>query len=105
MASEELTRRRFLGGTMALGAALAVGKSSGAEDVLSRDDIAKIISTIKDAEIRAGVEAAISKNLLPAATQSTYPGHFLITADGADYGGDTTWPGIDSWQMCGAYLL
>ena len=52
-----------------------------------------------------GVEAAIVKNLLPAATERCYPGHFTITADGKAFGGNTTWPGLDSWQMSGAYLL
>ena len=45
------------------------------------------------------------KNILPAATEKCYPGHFTITANGVDFGGDTTWPGLDSWQMGGAYLL
>lgn len=31
---------------------------------------------IADPEIRAGVRAAIEKNLLPAASQKQYPGHF-----------------------------
>ena len=51
------------------------------------------------------MEAAIVKNLLPPATEIPYPGHFNITADGQAYGGDSTWPGLDSWQMAGAYLL
>ena len=63
------------------------------------------VGRIADAEIRAGAEAAISKNLLSAATERAYPGHFTISADGNAYGGDTTWPGLDSWQMTGAYLL
>jgi hypothetical protein len=59
---------------------------------------------IKDIEIREGVAAAIEKNLIPAAGQREYPGHFTITADGGAYGSDSTWPGLDSWQMAGAYL-
>jgi hypothetical protein len=62
------------------------------------------IRRIADPEIRAGVEAAVHKNLLPAATERTYPGHFTINADGGGFGGDTTWPGLDSWQMIGPYL-
>ncbi|MCU0960874.1 MAG: hypothetical protein MUF48_12285 [Pirellulaceae bacterium] len=62
------------------------------------------VRSISDAEIRLGVEAAILRNLLPAATQRHYPGHFTISADGAAFGSDTTWPGLDSWQMTGAYL-
>lgn len=48
---------------------------------------------------------AIERNILPAATQAYYPGHFEITADGGAYGHGATWPGLDSWQMAGAYLL
>ena len=64
----------------------------------------ELAATIADAEIRAGVEAAVFKNLLPAATEQDYPGYFNICADGRAYGG-ATWPGLDSWQMAGAYLL
>jgi hypothetical protein len=42
---------------------------------------------------------------LPAATEKAYPGHFNVVADGSHYGGDHTWPGLDSWEMAGAYLL
>jgi hypothetical protein len=63
-----------------------------------------VVQKIADPGIRAGVEAAIAKNLLPAATEQLYPGSFNICADGAGYGG-ATWPGLDSWQMAGAYLL
>jgi hypothetical protein len=62
------------------------------------------IHRIGDTEIRAGVEAAVFKNLLPAATERVYPGHFTINADGGGYGSDSTWPGLDSWQMIGPYL-
>jgi hypothetical protein len=62
------------------------------------------IARIADPDIRAGVEAAVHKNLLPAATERAYPGHFTINADGGGYGSDTTWPGLDSWQMIGPYL-
>ncbi len=44
------------------------------------------------------------KNLIPAATERAYPGHFTINADGGGYGSDSTWPGLDSWQMIGPYL-
>src|SRR4051812_16823023 len=104
------SRRRFLSRTCAIGAA-AVSSSffSPRQEVRAdeppKDSVADLIRRIKDPEIRAGVDAAINKNLLPAATEAAYPGHFLITADGATYGGDTTWPGLDSWQMAGAYLL
>lgn len=63
------------------------------------------LNGIIDPEVRAGLDAAINKNLIPAATEQAYPGHFNISADGVAYGGNTTWPGLDSWQMAGAYLL
>jgi hypothetical protein len=66
---------------------------------------ASLASRIADAEIRAGVEAAITKTLDPAAAEKVYPGHFTVTADGRAYGADTTYPGLDYWQMAGAYLL
>ena len=62
------------------------------------------VRRIADPEIRAGVEAAVFKNLIPAATERVYPGHFTINADGGGYGNDSTWPGLDSWQMIGPYL-
>ena len=37
-------------------------------------------------------------------SRGSSPGHFSITADGAAFGADNTWPGLDSWQMAGAYL-
>lgn len=64
----------------------------------------ELVRRIAEPEIRAGVEAAVFKNLLPAATERVYPGHFTINADGGGYGSDSTWPGLDSWQMIGPYL-
>lgn len=55
--------------------------------------------------IREGVTAAIKQSLEPAATERAYPGHFTIVADGHWFGQENTWPGLDSWQMAGAYLL
>ncbi|MBS0663065.1 MAG: hypothetical protein JSR48_07350 [Verrucomicrobia bacterium] len=57
------------------------------------------------AVIRAGVTAAIRQTLEPAAVERAYPGHFTIVADGHWFGQENTWPGLDSWQMAGAYLL
>jgi hypothetical protein len=76
----------------------------GFADGSSRTSQEELARTIADPEIRAGVEAAVFKNILPAATESDYPGYFNISADGAAFGG-ATWPGLDSWQMAGAYLL
>ncbi len=63
------------------------------------------LDRIKDPIVRQGFKSAVDLNLGPAATQKVYPGHFCINADGGGYGNDSTWPGLDSWQMAGAYLL
>jgi hypothetical protein len=51
------------------------------------------------------VTTAIEGNILKAISERLYPGQFNITADGGAYGSDSTWPGLDSWQMAGAFLL
>lgn len=56
-------------------------------------------------ELSAALTAAVCKNLEPAATEQAYPGHFTIVADGHWFGAENTWPGLDSWQMAGAFLL
>src|SRR4051812_30750816 len=38
-------------------------------------------------------------------SRPAYPGHFTVTVDGRHFGSSTTWPGLDSWEMAGAYLL
>jgi len=93
-----LTRRTFLecSGVAAAGIVALRAPSQTPKTFVER---------IQDPEIRAGVEAAISKNLLPAAVEDAYPGFFNISADGGAYGDSATWPGLDSWQMAGAYLL
>ncbi len=60
---------------------------------------------INDELIREGIQQAISKTLLPALTEKAYSGHFTVTADGSSFGNENTWPGLDSWEMAGAYLL
>jgi len=55
--------------------------------------------------IVTGVRAAFEKTLYPALRERAYPGHFSVTADGKSYGTENTWPGLDSWQMAGAFLL
>ncbi|MCC6579690.1 MAG: hypothetical protein IT440_04560 [Phycisphaeraceae bacterium] len=68
-------------------------------------EIQRKIDAIGDPAIRAGVEAAVNKTLLTAATEKAYPGHYTVVANGKAYGEENTWPGLDSWQMAGAYLL
>ena len=104
-----LSRRAFIERSGAAGVGLAVAAWGLPSDPLQagespRDDLAPV-RKIADADIRAGVEAAIVRNLIPAATEQAYPGYFNITADGNAYGGEATWPGLDSWQMAGAYLI
>ncbi|MGB7157175.1 MAG: hypothetical protein WBD40_03850 [Tepidisphaeraceae bacterium] len=60
---------------------------------------------IADPLIRAGVAAAVERTLLPAMSRPAYPGHFTVTVDGRHFGSESTWPGLDSWEMAGGYLL
>ena len=91
-------------GFAANSAAIAVNRRPLAAAITDVDG-SDLVRQIKDPEIRAGVDAAIQKNIVPAAMELAYPGHFWITADGEPYGRESTWPGLDSWQMAGAYLL
>jgi hypothetical protein len=104
-----LSRRGFLVRSGAVGIGLAAaGWRLSPGRLWAEQGVADWSATIRkiaDPEIRAGLEAAIVKNLIPPATEIYYPGHFNITANGRDFGGDSTWPGLDSWQMAGAYLL
>jgi hypothetical protein len=105
--STHLSRRRFLqrAGATGLGLASVAGLNSWLRGAEAPADGTDLVRRIADPEIRAGVEAAVFKNLIPAATERVYPGHFTINADGGGYGNDSTWPGLDSWQMVGPYLL
>ncbi len=104
------SRRVFL--ARSCGASLGVACAAGWNLLPRRSQAAEapvtgseVVRRVADPEIRGGVEAAIAKNLMPAAVERQYPGQFTINADGGGYGSDTTWPGLDSWQMTGAYLL
>ena len=104
-----ISRRAFLrrSGIASLGFASAGAWGLQANRLIAKEstpDALALIRGITDPEIRAGVEAAVFKNLIPAATERVYPGHFTINADGGGYGSDSTWPGLDSWQMIGPYL-
>src|SRR3954454_613247 len=103
-----LSRRSLLSLSAAAGLAAAGNIGLIANRVTAataQEDDSALVRRIKHPEIRAGVEAAIQKNISPAAVETAYPGYFFITADGSTYGSDMTWPGLDSWQMAGAYLL
>lgn len=108
--NSNLSRRSFLTRVGATGAGLALAARSKlfaepTAEIKTTADASALIVRLADPEVRAGMEAAVVKNLLPSATEIHYPGHFTIAADGQAYGSDTTWPGLDSWQMAGAYLL
>jgi hypothetical protein len=64
-----------------------------------------LTTRIADPLIRAGVTAAAERTLLPAMAHPAYPGRFTVTVDGRHFGSESTWPGLDSWEMAGAYLL
>src|SRR5215211_4282270 len=101
--SRSLSRREWLGQLGAAGALCASlpGRALFAQDNADNPAAAfkDVAARITDPLIRAGVTAAIEKNLLKAIVQRQYPGQFNITADGGAYGSDSTWPGLDSWQM------
>jgi hypothetical protein len=115
--SPRLSRRSFLlrAGATGVGLALAARENLLAGEPPATDSLptsneslqaaTRLISKIADPEIRAGMESAVIKDLLPAAKEIYYPGHFTVTVHGEAYGKDTTFPGLDSWQMAGAYLL
>lgn len=94
-------RRAFL---QTAAAATALGSVRSYAQLPSEVGAASV-DTIADETIRTGVRMAIEKTLLPAAAELAYPGHFSVTADGRVYGAENTWPGLDSWELAGAYLL
>src|SRR6185369_11951523 len=108
MMNSHLSRRLFLKQAGACSFRLAslsgLVVSSTLRAAASSTNDSDWLRRIIDPEIQAGMEAAVFKNLIPAATQRVYPGHFTINADGGGYGSDSTWPGLDSWQMIGPYL-
>jgi hypothetical protein len=77
--------------------------------VLARQDVAGLTNAVpantEQQIITMEVRAALDNTLYPALRERVYPGHYSATADGAKYGSDITWPGLDAWQTAGAYLL
>lgn len=96
----QMTRRALLVGSAAGSLGIAAGRGSsgavGAE--------AGRLAEEKELILR-GTEAALEKTLMPALRERAYPGHFTVTAAGDSFGAETTWPGLDAWQLAGAYLL
>jgi len=94
-----MRRREFLKASLAAAASSIVASTvkAGTISAYPADSDQQIIAE--------GLRAALDKNFYPALLQRAYPGHFAIVADGKGYGPENTWPGLDSWQMAGAYLL
>ncbi|SEN80953.1 hypothetical protein [Paenibacillus sp. OV219] len=63
------------------------------------------LSWIRDKDIRRGVNDAIQKTLTPALSEKLFPGHFMVEADGEHFGQTWVFPGLDAWEISGAYLL
>jgi hypothetical protein len=99
--SRGMDRRVFLMSSAGMAAAAFQGASVSADTSHS----AFALPEIKDELVRDGVNASIEKTLMPAALQKAYPGHFTVVADGSHFGAENTWPGLDSWELAGAYLL
>ena len=97
-------RRKFGQLTLSAGIGLSIG-STARGDWSNDESVTGKLNQIADPLIRQAVAMAIEKTLEPAAAEKAYPGHFSVTADGKAFGGDKTWPGLDSWQLAGAYLL
>jgi hypothetical protein len=97
MTIPKMNRRTFLQTSLAAPSIFASTGGAGQAPAGAADADQQIIA--------AGVKAALEKNLAPALMERAYPGHFAIVADGKGYGRENTWPGLDSWQMAGAYLL
>jgi hypothetical protein len=103
------SRRDFLrqAGTIGAGLTLAGALPLAAEEPSPLDspiDPQSLFTKIIDPEIRQGFEAAVSKNILTTMVETEYPGFFWISGDGKSFAG-ATWPGLDSWQMTGCYML
>jgi hypothetical protein len=91
-----ISRRKFIKSTSVAGLSLAGATGCGTTALTPGTESALIIK---------GTNAALEKSLVPALLELAYPGHFTIAAEGRTYGKESTWPGLDSWQMAGAYLL
>jgi hypothetical protein len=100
-----LSRRDVLACAAAAASVAVASALPSFAQTTDRSAYADLLTRIGDPQIRAGVTSAIEENLLKAISERLYPGQFNITADGGAYGSDSTWPGLDSWQMAGAFLL
>jgi hypothetical protein len=107
--SIDWSRRDFLKQAGILGTGLAL---AGSTRLLADEpavietpiDPQTLLPEIVDPDIRQGFEAATMKNILTTMVETEYPGFFWISGDGKSFAG-ATWPGLDSWQMTGAYML
>lgn len=95
-----MTRREFVEGAAAGSLGIAAGTARSRACGAGDDGRAE-----EQDLIRRGAAAALEKSLRPALRERAYPGHFTVTADGVHFGAENTWPGLDAWEMAGAYLL
>jgi hypothetical protein len=98
-----MNRRAFLNKTFrASVAVVAASSASGCKSLVASSS--KSVSSDAAAElIREAFHVATEKYLYPSLLDRIYPGHFVVAPDGG-YGMENTWPGLDGWQMAGAYL-
>src|SRR5437868_6407470 len=94
-----------LAGFAGLGTAGCAG-GNGAKASGNRAATSKLAEPTREERelVTEGFRVALDKYLYPALLDRIYPGHFIIAPDGG-FGTENTWPGLDSWQMAGAYLL
>src|SRR5215218_1286548 len=95
-----MNRRQFIKNSTVA----ALGTLSGLGCATTRTATNKPLSADQGL-ILAGTKGALEKSLYPALRERAYPGHFMVTVDGGTYGSENTWPGLDSWEIAGAFLL
>ena len=100
-----MNRRTFLKTTAQAGALgfAAIGGFGCASDH-EKGSVKRAGADEEQKLIAEGFRVALEKYLYPSLLEHAYPGHFIIAPDGG-FGTENTWPGLDSWQMAGAYLL
>jgi hypothetical protein len=99
-----MTRRAFLNNTIQAGVGAAtIFSLAGCRSPIASSP--KPISSDADRKlIREAFHVATEKYLYPSLLDRIYPGHFIVAPDGG-FGTENTWPGLDGWQMAGAFLL
>src|SRR5436190_12574302 len=106
MIAGNFNRRKFLRVAAAGAAASCAGPMSGCGYLPRKGNppLCRAEQEDQTAAIEEGVRMAVKKYLDPALLDRIYLGHFIVAPDGG-FGTENTWPGLDGWQMAGAYLL